>query len=149
MRILVGSFNTDHGTVELTREGLQYAGPDPAHVRAIVESEREWRDRSGIEHMLTDEELVRSLPFRLQGYILWAVFVDETTGLTIDQPPYDPLGDVWHDGKAAPAPVYVPYTLPSAEDRARRAKQEEWNQRAAEWVAKVKERTKAKQRKQS
>src|SRR5215469_5490683 len=146
MRILVGSFNTDHGTVELTREGLQYAGPDPAHVRAIVESEREWRDRSGIEHMLTDEELVRSLPFRLQGYILWAVFVDETTGLTIDQPPYDPLGDVWHDGKKEPGPVHVPYSLPSAEELERAMAQREWNQRAADWVARVKERAKAKRK---
>jgi hypothetical protein len=40
------------------------------------------------------------LPYRLQGYILWAVAMDEQTGLTLDQPPYDPWGDVWRYGKA-------------------------------------------------
>jgi hypothetical protein len=41
-------------------------------------------------YTLGDAELVRSLPYRLQGYILWAVFVDDQTGLTVDQPPADP-----------------------------------------------------------
>jgi hypothetical protein len=72
------------------------------------------------------------------------VAIDETTGLTQDQPPYDPLGDVWHDAKKKPGPVSVPYTLPSEEYLAQKAKQRGWNRRAAEWVAKVKERAKAK-----
>jgi hypothetical protein len=143
MRVLIGSFNTVHGTVETSPEGLVYAGSNPEHVRAIVENERQWYDRSGIEHTLGDLELVYSLPYRLQGYILWAVSVDEVTGLTMDQPPYDPLGDVWYNGKKAPGPVYVSYSLPSAEELAREAKQQEWNRRAAEWVAQVKDRAKA------
>jgi hypothetical protein len=148
VKVLLGTFSTDIGTVELLAGGgeLVYAGSDPERVRSIVESERAWRDRSGIEHTLTDEELVRPLPYRLQGYILWAVFVDEATGLTQDQPEYDPMGDVWRDGKKAPGPVHVLYSLPSAEDLAREAKQREWNQRAAEWVERVKERAKAQQR---
>jgi hypothetical protein len=147
MRVLVGSFNTDHGTVETTPDGdLVYSGPDPEHTRAIVESMREWSNRAGIQRALTDKELVRSLPYRLQGYILWAVFVDEATGETVDQPPYDPLGDVWLLGKKTPAPVAVPYSLVSAEDRAREVKQQEWNRRAAEWVSKVKEQAKAKRK---
>jgi hypothetical protein len=150
MKILIGSFNTDIGTVETSAGagGLVYGGPDLEHTRAIVESEREWGDRAGIQHTLTDEELVRSLPYRLQSYILWAVAIDEATGLTQDQPPYDPLGDMWHYGKKTPAPIYVSYSLPSAQDREREAKQQEWNRRAAEWVARVKERANA-QRKQS
>jgi hypothetical protein len=122
---------------------------DPEHVRSIVESERQWHDRSGIEHTLGDLELVRSLPYRLQGYILWAVAIDEATGLTIDQPAYDPWGDVWYFGKARPAPPPLPPVSPiSEEDRARRQREQEWNQRAAAWVAKVKERTAARQDKQ-
>lgn len=150
MKVLVGSFNTDHGTVETSAAGgLEYAGPDREHTRAIVESLREWSDRTGIRRTLTDEELVRSLPYRLHGYILWAVFVDPVTGETQDQPPYDPLGDVWLLGKKRPVPVMVPYSLASAEDRARQAKQEEWNRRAAEWVARVKEQARSKQISQS
>jgi hypothetical protein len=145
MKVLIGSFRTDHGTVELLAAGggLLYAGPEPEHTRAIVESEREWRDRTGIQHTLTDDELVRSLPYRLQGYILWAVAIDEATGLTQDQPPYDPWGDMWYFGKKAPVPFAVPSSLPSIEDRERAAQQQEWNRRAAEWVARVKERAKA------
>jgi hypothetical protein len=143
LKVLIGSFNTDHGTVETSAGGLHYAGPDPEHTRAVVERLREWYDRAGTQHALADEEVVRSLPYRLQGYILWAVAVDEVTGLTQDQPPYDPLGDVWYFGKKAPAPTYVSYTLPSAEDRERAVRQREWNHRAAEWVATVKERARA------
>jgi hypothetical protein len=147
MRVLVGSFNTDHGTVETSANGgLVYDGPNPEYTRAIVESLREWSNRAGIQRALTDEELVRSLPYRLQGYILWAVLVDEVTGETVDQPAYDPLGDVWLLGKKAPAPVAVPYSLASAEDRTRHAKQQEWNRRAADWVARVKEQAKAKRK---
>jgi hypothetical protein len=147
LKVLIGSFRTDHGTVETPApdgEGLLlYSGPDPAHVQAIVESEREWRDRAGIQHTLTDEELLRSLPYRLHGYILWAVAIDEMTGLTQDQPRYDPWGDVWYFGKKAPATFSVPSSLPSVEDRERAAKQQEWNRRAAEWVARVRERARA------
>jgi hypothetical protein len=40
---------------------LRYGGADLEHVRSIVESEREWYDRTtGICQVLTDEELVRS-----------------------------------------------------------------------------------------
>jgi hypothetical protein len=38
--------------------------------------------------------VLRSLPHRLQGYTLWAVFVDEASGLTQDRPPYDPWGTI-------------------------------------------------------
>jgi hypothetical protein len=143
MKVLVGSFNTDHGTVETSAAGLCFAGPDPEHTRAVVKRLREWYDRAGNQHTLTDEELVRSLPYRLHGYILWAVAIDEVTGLTQDQPPYDPLGDMWYFGKKAPAQIYVSYSLPSAEDRERAVQQREWNRRAAEWVARVKERARS------
>jgi hypothetical protein len=146
MRVLVGSFTTDYGTVELSAAGgdLVYSGPDPEHVRAIVESERQWYDRSGIEYTLTDEELLRSLPYRLQGYIVWAVSFDEQTGLTLDQPPYDPWGDMWRSEKAKPDPERRPLVAAvPVEAVAREAAQREWNQRAAEWVQRVKERAKA------
>jgi hypothetical protein len=55
---------------------------------------REWYDRAGVKHMLADAELVRSLPYRMQGWS-WAVFVDDSTGLTLDQPEYDPWGEIW------------------------------------------------------
>jgi hypothetical protein len=96
MKVLIGTFNTNHGTVETTPDGLVYAGDEPEKVQSIVESEREWYDRSGIAHKLTDAELVRSLPYRLQGYILWAFLVDPETGLTVEDTPADPWGDVWH-----------------------------------------------------
>jgi hypothetical protein len=60
----------------------------------VVEMQRRWHDRAGVLHILTDEELVHSLPYLMQGD-LWAVFVDEQTGLTQDQPEYDPWGDTW------------------------------------------------------
>lgn len=122
MRVLVGTFNTDHGTVETSADGggLVYAGPDPEHTRAIVESERTWWDCDHVQHELGDEDLVRSLPYRLQGLILWAIAVDEETGLTIDQPAYDPWGDVWYFGKKVPAPPALPPVTISEEDRARR-----------------------------
>jgi hypothetical protein len=56
--------------------------------------QRRWHDRPGALHILTDEELVRSLRYRMQGH-LWAVFMDEETGLTQDQPAFDPWGDAW------------------------------------------------------
>lgn len=80
-----------HGSVEALPSGgpLTYAGPHPQHVADLVEGMRRWYDRAGILHELTDQELVRSLPYRLQGH-LWAVFVDPETGLTQEQPEYDP-----------------------------------------------------------
>ena len=59
-----------------------------------LEYQRQWYDRAGVPHELTDDELACSLPYHLQGHF-WAVFVDEETGLTQDQPPYDPWGTVW------------------------------------------------------
>jgi hypothetical protein len=149
MKVLLGSFTEDIGTVETSPAGLVYGSPDPEHTRAIVESERTWTDRAHVQHVLGDEELVRSLPYRLQGLIVWAVAVDEVTGLTIDQPAYDPWGDVWHFGKKTQAPPPLPPILPiSEEDRARRQREQEWKQRAAAWVAKVKERASGRQRHQ-
>jgi hypothetical protein len=84
----------EHGTVEVTPGGLAYSGPDPEHTAGIVEHHREWCDRAGVKHMLADAELVRSLPYRMQGWS-WAVYVDEATGLTRDQPAYDPWGEIW------------------------------------------------------
>jgi hypothetical protein len=94
-KVLIGTFDSDHGTVETTSTGLVYSGDEPEKVREIVESVREWYDQIGIVHQLTDDELVESLPYRLQSYILWAVFVDDQTGITVDQPPYDPQGVAW------------------------------------------------------
>ena len=93
-KVMLGWMNEEHGSVEASPSGLVFAGPDPEHVRELVEAKRRWFDRAGAEHMLTDEELVRSLPYRLQG-LLWAVFVDPETGLTLEQPAYDPWGDTW------------------------------------------------------
>jgi hypothetical protein len=95
LKVTIGFLNEEHGTVEVTSAGLVYAGEDPEHVRAIVEPKRNWYDRGGVLHALGDEELVRSLPYRLQGH-LWAVFMDEETGLTQEQPQYDPWGELWH-----------------------------------------------------
>jgi len=60
VKVVVGSFNRDAGTVETSPAGLVYTGPDPEHLRRIVEYQREWYDHSGIRHELTDDELLRS-----------------------------------------------------------------------------------------
>jgi hypothetical protein len=52
-----------------------------------------WYDRADVLHTLSDEELVRSLPYRMHGW-LWAVFVDKQ-GMVQHQPDYDPYGDSW------------------------------------------------------
>jgi hypothetical protein len=113
MKVLIGTFNTDHGSVETTPAGLVYGGDEPEKVQAIVESVRDWYDRSGIKHTLSDKELVRSLPYRLHGYILWAVYVDDQTGITVDQPPYDPWGEVWRSPNTPPVSQHrklIPFT---------------------------------------
>jgi hypothetical protein len=93
--VLIGSFNEDIGTVETSPTSLVYGGPDPEHAQRIEECQRMWWDRSGVQHVLTDEELVHSLPYRLQGLVSWAVFVNERTSLTVDQPQYRwPVQDV-------------------------------------------------------
>jgi len=91
---MIGWSDQEHGTVEVTPSGLVYDGTTPAHVHGIVEHQREWRDRTGVSHLLPDAELVRSLPYRMQG-LSWAVFVDKH-GVTQRQPAYDPWGNVWH-----------------------------------------------------
>jgi hypothetical protein len=93
LKVMIGWLDQEHGSVEVTPGGLVYDGPTPAHVYGIVEHHRHWYDRAGVLRMLPDAELVRSLPYRMQG-LLWAVFVDEQ-GVTHDQPAYDPWGDVW------------------------------------------------------
>lgn len=98
MTVLLGIFNQDHGTVEASPSGLVYAGPDPEKVSGIVEGYREWYDRAGVKPMLADAELVRSLPYRMQGWS-WAVFVHKATGLTQDQPAYDPWSELWRKEK--------------------------------------------------
>jgi hypothetical protein len=70
-----------------------WVAPDPEQVRSLVEHQCTWYDSAGVKHMLTDESLVRSLPYRKLGWY-WAVFVDETTGGTF-QPEFDPWGDGW------------------------------------------------------
>jgi hypothetical protein len=67
LKVIIGWLNEEHGTVEVTPEGLVYSGEDPEQVRAIVEPKRPWYDRAGVLHALGDGELVRSLPYRLQG----------------------------------------------------------------------------------
>ena len=67
MKVLLGWIDQEHGTVETTSAGLVYGGPDLDHVRELVERQRVWYDRAGVRHMLTDDELVRSLAYRLQG----------------------------------------------------------------------------------
>jgi hypothetical protein len=79
--------------VEASPGGLVYGGPDPEHVRILVGHQRVWYDRAGVKHILTDEELVRSLLYRRLDWY-WAVFVNEATGKTI-QPEYSPWGDSW------------------------------------------------------
>jgi len=94
LKVLIGWVEQEHGTVEVSAAGLVYAGPDPEHVRGIVERKRDWYDRTGGKHLLTDEELVRSLPYCMHGS-LWAVYVDGPQGVTRDQPRFDPFGDIW------------------------------------------------------
>jgi hypothetical protein len=70
---------------------------------------------------------------------VWAIFVDEQTGLTVDKPPYDSWGDVWRSGKAKPDPERRPLVAAvPVEAVAREAAQREWNQRAEAWVERVK-----------
>jgi hypothetical protein len=83
----------EHGTVETSPHGLMYGGQNPEHVRKQVELKRVWYDRADVLHTLGDEELVRSLPYRMHGW-LWAVFVDKQ-GAVQHQPEYDPYGDNW------------------------------------------------------
>jgi hypothetical protein len=74
-------------------ECIRLGAPDPEEVHRSVEYMRTWYDRAGVKHMLTDEELVRSLPYRRQ-VCSWAVFVDDE-GVTQDPPQYDPWGELW------------------------------------------------------
>lgn len=93
MKVIVGWMEQEHGTVETSPHGLMYGGQNPEHVRQQVELKRVWYDRADVLHTLSDEELVRSLPYRMQGW-LWAVFVDKQ-GVVQHQPEYDPYGDIW------------------------------------------------------
>jgi hypothetical protein len=94
VKVKIGWLDQEHGTVEVTPEGLVYDGLTPAHVYGIVEHQRAWYDRTGVRHMLSDAELVQSLPYRMQG-LSWAVFVDRQ-GVAQSPSVYDPWGDVWH-----------------------------------------------------
>jgi len=98
MKVMIGWADQEHGTVEVTPAGLRYDGPAPAHVLGIVENQRQWHDRAGVLHLLPDEELVRSLPYRMHG-LLWAVFMDKQ-GVIQHQPPYDPWGKLWRSEEA-------------------------------------------------
>jgi hypothetical protein len=93
MKVLLGWMELEHGTVETSPDGLVYAGRNPEHVREQVEMKRAWYDRANVPHTLTDMELVRSLPYRMHGW-LWAVFVDKQ-GVAQNPPEYDPCGDLW------------------------------------------------------
>jgi hypothetical protein len=93
MKVMIGWADQEHGTVEVTPAGLVYGGPTPAHVLGIVEDQRHWYDRAGVLHLLQNDELVRSLPYRMHG-LLWAVFMDKQ-GAAQHQPPYDPWGNMW------------------------------------------------------
>jgi hypothetical protein len=95
MKVLLGWMEQQHGTVETSSQGLIYAGRNPEHVQEQVELKRAWYDRISVMHTLSDEELVRSLPYRMQGW-LWAVFLDKQ-GVIQDQPEYDPFGDLWRN----------------------------------------------------
>jgi hypothetical protein len=93
VKVIVGWMEQEHGTVETSPHGLMYGGRNPEHVREQVELKRVWYDRADVPHTLSDEELVRSLPYRMHGW-LWAVFVDKQD-VVQHQPDYDPYGDNW------------------------------------------------------
>jgi hypothetical protein len=71
VKVLLGWVDQIDGNVEVSAcaGGLVYAGPEPEHLRGIVEGQRRWHHRKGELHILTDDELVRSLPYCLQGYL--------------------------------------------------------------------------------
>ena len=93
MKVLIGQNSLLHGTVEITPDGLLCTGPKVEHVRSLVAANRRWWDRSGILHILSDEELLRSLTYRIH-HGLWSIAVPED-GTIPQQPPYDPWGDLW------------------------------------------------------
>ncbi len=93
VKVVIGWMEEEHGTVETSPQGLIYAGRNSDHVRRQVEMKRTWYDRANAQYQLNDEELVRSLPYRMHGW-LWAVFVDKH-GAAQHQPEFDPFGDIW------------------------------------------------------
>jgi hypothetical protein len=77
--------------------GMFIVGPGAEEVAAVMERDyRRWYDPSGGGQWITlsDEELVRSLLFRLPRPQWWAVEVTES-GERLPQTPYDPNGTIW------------------------------------------------------
>jgi hypothetical protein len=97
-----------------------YSGDEPEKVQEIVQSMREWYDNIGIVHKLTDEELVESLPYRLQSYILWALFMNPDTDEIADQSPHDPFGAIWRT-QGGPSPA-------SVQNNSMRLMNEDWSE---------------------
>ena len=77
--------------------GMLIYGPGAEEVAEVMERDyRRWYDPSEGGHWLTldDEELVRSLLFRLPRPQWWAVEVTGS-GELLPQTPYDPNGTIW------------------------------------------------------
>jgi hypothetical protein len=102
MRILIGK-GEEVGAQQLATVawldgiGMLIYGPGAEEAAALMERDyRRWYDPSegGNWVTLSDEELVRSLLFRLPRPGWWAVEVTET-GELMPQTPYDPNGTIW------------------------------------------------------
>jgi hypothetical protein len=77
--------------------GMLILGPGAEIVAEVMERDyRRWYDPSGAGQWLTleDEELVRSLLYRLPRPQWWAIEVTES-GDRLPQTPYDPNGTIW------------------------------------------------------
>jgi|GEM_PF-2352430 hypothetical protein len=77
--------------------GLMVVGPGEEEVAALMERDyRRWYDPTAGGRWITldDEELVRSLLFRLPRPQWWAVEINDA-GELLPQTPYDPHGTIW------------------------------------------------------
>jgi hypothetical protein len=102
MRILIGKGekvgDEELATVAWIDEiGMLIIGPGAEEVAELMERDyRRWYDPSGGGQWVTlsDEELVRSLLFRLPRPQWWAVEVTDS-GERLPPTPYDPNGTIW------------------------------------------------------
>src|SRR5690242_14799043 len=91
VRVSVGWDRDEYGTITATADGLVLSG-DKAQLRETIRSMRRvWSDELHRMVELSDEELVRSLPYRLRNRG-WACFVDasgKNPDQGVDEPPWD------------------------------------------------------------